>query len=155
MVSGFSSRASTMRSRNCAVDQRCPAPELPVGDYGPPARRVSGRVGQGIGQTVADDPAARHLPGRIRLRHGGAETQHCGKQPHSGFGHARLQGHARLRSWFFRGRSRMRLPVAAKTALSTAGAATAIVGSPTPPQNPPEATMMVSTRGISSILSTG
>ena len=33
----------------------------------------------------------------------------------------------------------MRLPVAAKIAFSTAGAATAIVGSPTPPQKPPEA----------------
>ncbi len=36
------------------------------------------------------------------------------------------------------GRSRMRLPVAAKIAFSTAGAATAIVGSPTPPQKPPD-----------------
>ena len=36
------------------------------------------------------------------------------------------------------GNVRMRLPVAAKIALSTAGAATAIVGSPTPPQKPPE-----------------
>ena len=36
------------------------------------------------------------------------------------------------------GSSRMRLPVAAKIALSTAGAATAIVGSPTPPQKPPD-----------------
>jgi hypothetical protein len=33
---------------------------------------------------------------------------------------------------------RMRLPVAAKIAFSTAGAATQMVGSPTPPQNPPE-----------------
>jgi hypothetical protein len=32
----------------------------------------------------------------------------------------------------------MRLPVAAKYALSTAGAATKIVGSPTPPQKPPD-----------------
>ena len=32
----------------------------------------------------------------------------------------------------------MRLPVAAKIAFSTAGAATAIVGSPTPPQKPPD-----------------
>ena len=37
--------------------------------------------------------------------------------------------------WFFSGNERMRLPVALKNALSTAGAATQIVGSPTPPQN--------------------
>ena len=35
------------------------------------------------------------------------------------------------------GIERMRLPVAAKKALSTGGAATQIVGSPTPPQKPP------------------
>ena len=43
----------------------------------------------------------------------------------------------------------MRLPVAAKIALSTAGAATKIVGSPTPPQNPPDGMIMHSTFGIS------
>ena len=42
----------------------------------------------------------------------------------------------------------MRLPVAAKNALSTAGAATQIVGSPTPPQKPPEGMMIASTFGI-------
>ena len=45
----------------------------------------------------------------------------------------------------------MRLPVAAAMALSTAGAATAIVGSPTPPQKPPEGMTIVSTFGISSM----
>jgi hypothetical protein len=35
---------------------------------------------------------------------------------------------------FLSGRLRIGLPVAAKTALSTAGATTQIVGSPTPPQ---------------------
>ncbi len=43
----------------------------------------------------------------------------------------------------------MRLPVAAKMALSTAGAATKIVGSPTPPQKPPDGMMIDSTFGIS------
>ena len=46
--------------------------------------------------------------------------------------------HANEMLWFFSGTERMRLPVAAKSALSTAGAATKIVGSPTPPQNPPD-----------------
>jgi len=40
--------------------------------------------------------------------------------------------YAKMMSWFFRGSERMRLPVAAKKAFSTAGAATEIVGSPTP-----------------------
>jgi len=35
--------------------------------------------------------------------------------------------------WFLSGKERMRFPVALKYALSTAGAATQIVGSPTPP----------------------
>src|SRR6266446_5196834 len=56
-----------------------------------------------------------------------------------------------FRSWFINGSERMRLPVAAKIALSTAGAATAIVGSPTPPQKSPVGMMTTSTLGISSI----
>ena len=49
------------------------------------------------------------------------------------------------------GVERMRLPVAAKIALSTAGAATQIVGSPTPPQKLPDGMMILSTAGISSM----
>ncbi len=58
---------------------------------------------------------------------------------------------ADFRSWFINGSERMRLPVAAKIALSTAGAATEIVGSPTPPQKSPVGMMTTSTFGISSI----
>jgi len=43
------------------------------------------------------------------------------------------------------------LPVAAKIALSTAGAAQLIAGSPMPPQNPPDGMTMVSTFGISAM----
>src|SRR5712691_1454599 len=50
---------------------------------------------------------------------------------------------------FFSGRLRTGLPVAAKTALRTAGATTLIVGSPTPPQKSPDGTITVSTLGIS------
>ncbi len=57
--------------------------------------------------------------------------------------------------WLLSGKSRMRFPVAAKIALSTAGAATAMVGSPTPPQNPPDGTITVSTLGMSASLSVG
>ena len=45
--------------------------------------------------------------------------------------------HAARRSVLFNGKRRTRLPVAAKIAFRTAGAATAMVGSPTPPQKPP------------------
>ena len=52
--------------------------------------------------------------------------------------------------WFFSGNERMRLPVAAKYAFITAGAATQMVGSPTPPQTRPPPSMRVdSTYGIS------
>src|SRR5207248_2402269 len=54
-----------------------------------------------------------------------------------------------LRFWFLTGSVRMRFPVAANIALSTAGAATKIVGSPTPPQNPPDGITIVSTLGMS------
>ena len=59
--------------------------------------------------------------------------------------------HATFRLAFFNGNWRIRLPVAANIAFSTAGAATAIVGSPTPPQKPPEGITIVSTSGISDI----
>ena len=49
--------------------------------------------------------------------------------------------HDFLKSWFFSGSERMRLPVAAKIALHSAGATTATGGSPTPPQKPPLGTM--------------
>jgi hypothetical protein len=45
------------------------------------------------------------------------------------------------------GSERIRLPVAANTALRTAGAATLMVGSPTPPQKLPEGITIASTLG--------
>src|SRR6266478_3862182 len=50
---------------------------------------------------------------------------------------------------FLSGRLRTGLPVAAAIALSTEGATTQIVGSPTPPQKSYVGTMTVSTFGIS------
>lgn len=55
-----------------------------------------------------------------------------------------LAPHAR-NFWFLSGSDLTGFPVAAKIAFITAGAATMIVGSPTPPQNPPEGTVTVST----------
>ena len=49
----------------------------------------------------------------------------------------------------------MRLPVAAKIAFSTAGAATAMVGSPTPPQKPPDGITAVWTLGICAATDSG
>ncbi|MGY4471537.1 hypothetical protein ACVWWK_007246 [Bradyrhizobium sp. LB9.1b] len=60
-----------------------------------------------------------------------------------------LSSQAKVMFWSRSGTERMRLPVAAKYALSTAGAATPMVGSPTPPQNPPLGTITDSTFGIS------
>src|SRR5687767_14177971 len=57
--------------------------------------------------------------------------------------------HANEMLWSLSGIVRMRLPVAAKNALSTAGAATKMVGSPTPPQKSLDCMMMDSTLGIS------
>ncbi len=56
-----------------------------------------------------------------------------------------------VRPWFFNGTVRTRRPVAAKNAFRTAGAATQMVGSPTPPQNPPDGMMIDSTFGICAI----
>jgi len=69
--------------------------------------------------------------------------------------HRRPDGSHRRKSVFFSGTERTRLPVAAAIALSTAGAATAMVGSPTPPQTgPPEGITMASTCGISAMRTT-
>src|ERR1700730_8109453 len=57
--------------------------------------------------------------------------------------------HALRRSWFFSGSERMRLPVAAKIALQSAGATIAGGGSPQPPQKPPLGITMISTFGLS------
>src|SRR5262249_61959640 len=57
--------------------------------------------------------------------------------------------YALCRSWLFNGSERMRLPVAAKIALQSAGATSAGGGPPTPPQNPPLGMIMLSTFGAS------
>jgi len=51
---------------------------------------------------------------------------------------APIQGSRRL---FFNGNDRMRWPVPTKIAFNTAGVATKIVGSPAPPQKPPDGMM--------------
>src|SRR5687768_11808390 len=88
---------------------------------------------------VADD--IRHVV--ERRAHGlscGARRQ-CRRRDDAARGGQQLSAfrpHTIVIPWFFSGNERMRLPVAAKYAFSTAGAATQIVGSPTPPQNPPD-----------------
>src|SRR5258708_36729338 len=57
--------------------------------------------------------------------------------------------HANETLWVLSGTDRIRLPVAAKNALSTAGAATEIAGSPAPPPHPPGGMMVDSALGIS------
>src|SRR5882672_891969 len=62
-------------------------------------------------------------------------------------------GQAFLRSWFFNGNDRMRLPVAAKIALQSAGATTDTGCSPQPLQKPPLGASTHSTLGISAMRS--
>ena len=111
-----------------------------------PTRRRSGKLG------------ARS---KVWLRAGGHPWRRKAKRRDRGCGRAvactamrrpwaaALPRYANEMLWFFNGNERMRLPVAAKNALSTAGAATKMVGSPTPPQKPPDGTIVTSTFGIS------
>src|SRR5262249_41370546 len=73
------------------------------------------------------------------------------KPPPQGGGGEGSVGQTERRSVFLSGTERTRLPVAAAIALSTAGAATAMVGSPMPPQKPPEGISTTSTFGISAM----
>ena len=99
---------------------------------------------------IATDAAQRRLD-RVALHREGhhpARRRRGGEQDER---HPRgaAQAQARRRSWCISGSERMRFPVAAEMAFSTAGAATMIVGSPTPPQKPPDGMTIVSTCGIS------
>ena len=126
-----------------------------------PAPGVAGLAGEWRRDGIADHHEVGHLgapgrrcalpEGRCAGRQAGQQARHAGT-PRGGPSPA---AHARRRSWSFSGSCRMRLPVAAKIAFSTAGAATAIVGSPTPPQKPPEGTSTVSTAGMCRIITTG
>src|SRR5215472_5708064 len=82
-----------------------------------------------------------------RLAHLAGRTAAAAVRPPRGVSHAIWM------LWFFSGNERMRCPVALNIALSTAGAATQIVGSPTPPQGslPPDGMRIDSTRGISAM----
>ncbi len=79
-------------------------------------------------------------PCRRNRRDGSRKRDHPSKSP--------LRRHHLLHARslrFLSGSDRTGLPVAAKMAFITAGAATMIVGSPTPPQKPPDGTVTVST----------
>ena len=126
-----------------------------------PGRRLRRRGGgddQGQRQHPYPPRYARHpLPhcGRGARMHSAQSPSHSLPRQRGrvrvGAWRVRGAAHTRFRSWPLSGSARMRLPVAAKIALSTAGAATQIVGSPTPPQKSPDGMMTTSTLGISSI----
>src|SRR5262249_39023321 len=80
--------------------------------------------------------AKTHRHGRIACsyRAGRAHAHRAGRKAAAAMRPPRGVSHAIWMLWFFSGNERMRWPVALKNALSTAGAATHIVGSPTPPQ---------------------
>ena len=98
----------------------------------------------GSGATPPWQPEQLDAPG------GGAAAPEHHRQHHD-----TASPHACARSVSRSGKERTRLPVAAKIAFSTAGPATAIVGSPTPPQKPPDGAMIVSTFGMSAMRITG
>src|SRR6478752_5348047 len=110
-----------------------------------PTRRRPGKLGSfnGLGARRRPPMAAQSETARPRMR----SRRSCPamRRPWA----AALRRYANEMLWFFNGKERMRLPVAAKNALSTAGAATKMVGSPTPPQKPPDGTIVTSTFGIS------
>src|SRR5438067_739723 len=110
--------------------------DLPRGDDRPSARGIAGHAGQRIGDAVADD-RVRSRCWRGRARGSNAEER--------GHRQDKPSDQAFFRLWFLTGKSRIRFPVAQNTAFITAGAATEIVGSPTPPQKPPDGTTTVST----------
>src|SRR5262245_48066313 len=93
---------------------------------------------------------------RGRIAHGygaGKRLAHLAGRKAAADAAAAGMSHAIWMLWFFSGNERMRWPVALKYALSTAGAATQIVGSPTPPQGslPPDGMRIDSTFGISAM----
>jgi hypothetical protein len=122
------------------------APPLPDGERPAPGgataqrREARGsaakRPGEGgTGLSLGSNPLT---PTLSPLGRGSAPCQRRARRP------------ARYTSFtFFSGRLRTGLPIAAWMALSTAGATTAMVGSPTPPQKSWVGTITVSTLGIS------
>jgi hypothetical protein len=95
-------------------------------------------------------PSPNPLTGQPRLQRGGSIHYHISaKALHT----QKSDCQAIWMLWFFSGNERTRWPVALKYALSTAGAATQMVGSPIPPHgtSPPGCRMIDSTFGISAI----
>ena len=139
--------------------------DLPVGDDRPAANRIAGLARQRPSDRIAVDGIGAERIGGKRGRRPAYDRCNQADGDQSSQGHDNSSKSARgkgrlgaapcrqafLKSWFITGSVRMRLPVAAKMALSTAGAATAIVGSPTPPQKSPDGTITASTFGISSM----
>ena len=114
---------------------------IPIHHYASTARRIPGFGSQSPRNRVSNRLEARRLTLRADLRRR--------EKYHNGRGNSVLAPQASVSPWFFKGRERTRLPVAAKIALQTAGAIDAWPGSPTPPQNPPEGASTTSTVGIS------
>jgi len=114
---------------------------LPIHHDTSTARRIAGFGSQSPRNRVSDRLETDRLTLRADLR--------ASEKDRNGRGDGVLARQANVSPWFFRGSERIRLPVAAKIALHTAGAIDAWPGSPTPPQNPPEGASTTSTLGIS------
>jgi len=105
------------------------------------ARCIAGFGSQSPRNRVSDRIETHQLTLRTDLR--------VREKDRNGRGDGVLARQAKVSPWFLRGSERIRLPVAAKIALHTAGAIDAWPGSPTPPQNPPDGASTTSTLGIS------
>lgn len=168
MVSRFKRIESTMRSRNCPSLSRAPTPAS--GDARLPMKRPPGH---GVAQKAVAVAPRKHLAAALgiagldRERRDDIITSHAVGRERSGRRHNAARRHAVHREpgqpahappdlddqtvmpWFLSGSERMRLPVAAKIAFTSAGASGASGVSPVPPQKPPLGTSTASTFGIS------
>ena len=140
-IASVSSCENPLAIRSITVAGLVPARNASIATTISPASRP---VSTGSGATPPWQPEQLDAPGG-----GGRGAQHHRQHRDA------TNPHACARSCCRSGSVRMRLPVAAKIAFSTAGPATAIVGSPTPPQKPPDGAMIVSTFGMSAIRITG
>ena len=120
------------------------------------SRRVPRGSGERRGNQIPDYTVLDlRVRDRRALREYGCRThqKYGGTRNREGSAHRRstdyAEVHALRKSCALSGNERIRLPIAAETAFTTAGGIGACAGSPTPPQKPPVGAITTSTLGIS------
>ena len=124
-------------------------PTLAIRTNARPRGRVAAQSAERLGDRIAGNRKANQLRHVLRVDPTVAATSAITANPQQRLSLAQPRHHA-LSFTFFSGSVRTGLPVAAKMAFSTAGATTQMVGSPTPPQKPPDGASTVSILGNSS-----